>query len=1116
MKQGFVTKHKIISKISIILIAVMMVSTAGVIFKERIMATNFVVSNQNDSGNGSLREAINQVNSLCGLGGHSITFGFNTAADTTLGTDRVYSIKLNSELPDLTCNNTTIDGSINNTNTTMLGVGGNTGTNQAALSKVKRPMVEIINNAGLGVGLDIQANNITVRGVAIYGFGTISSAIHNTDIQLGNVSGARISQNIIGSSASQIQNMGSARGEGNGIASNWGPSNILIDHNIIAYVGNSGILCYNQCQGVSVSYNEIRSTCLHSPYGQCDGVVIHDGLDLNINNNLIVDGMGHGIESVKNSRANILDNSFNNNGYGGHETYNNTNGYSPQVLIMGGDNHIVNRNIITNGYSSGIYTNIPNSNLRNNIFGGNHNNAIDIVVNPGITLNSGSSTNLCGYGSNSTVFGNNGIDYPRFKVIKNNDGSVDIFGNGCPNSNVDIYDASAGNGDSMSGNNYGEGVAQIATAVTDVNGFFMVHKNNFSSSTGEISAIITDASNNTSEFSPNEKVITPKIGVSKTLTSIDNMHDGSYRAHFKVIATNVGEIDLENVQIEDNLNNTFMGASGFSVIAGSMQTLNAAANNGYNGTGNSKLLSGFDKLNIGQSLEVSFVVKVDAGTKLGLYENSAIASGAVVGSNGLISVNDMSQDGTAIDPDGDGNPGNNSTPTPITFTENPRIGVAKKLTNINEKSLHEYDLDFEFNIVNMGDVDLHGITLEDNLRSTFPAPIELSINSLSATGDLIADNSFDGVNNKNMLKNLSGLKFGSSATIKLSINIKTAGATGPWNNSAVIKAISPSGVNIDDISQDGLKPDPDNDGNPNNNSIPTPIILSDPAKADLELTKSVSKNSVSLGENLIYTIKVINKGNASVNDVKVLDKVPSSLEVTSFSSNQGSYDSSSGIWNIGSLNVNQEVVLNISTTVTADTDSSIINTAEVISSDRLDPDSTVNNHIVSEDDYDSVTSVVIKKQLATIMGNVFYDINNNGVKDSGENGIANLNIIYEENGVSKIVTTNSSGDYVITTTAPNITIKVDTADSDYPTGYSVTTNSSGGNENQSIATTIGSVTNAKSIGYYKAGVVLSANTNTVTPATNALPSTGGFYSIAISIILLFTTYTVVMVKRYNQ
>jgi hypothetical protein len=70
MKQGFVTKHKIISKISIILVAVMMVSTAGVIFKERIMATNFVVSNQNDSGSGSLREAINQVNSLCGLGGH--------------------------------------------------------------------------------------------------------------------------------------------------------------------------------------------------------------------------------------------------------------------------------------------------------------------------------------------------------------------------------------------------------------------------------------------------------------------------------------------------------------------------------------------------------------------------------------------------------------------------------------------------------------------------------------------------------------------------------------------------------------------------------------------------------------------------------------------------------------------------------------------------------------------------------------------------------------------------------------------------------------------------------------------------------------------------------------
>lgn len=132
--------------------------------------------------------------------------------------------------------------------------------------------------------------------------------------------------------------------------------------------------------------------------------------------------------------------------------------------------------------------------------------------------------------------------------------------------------------------------------------------------------------------------------------------------------------------------------------------------------------------------------------------------------------------------------------------------------------------------------------------------------------------------------------------------------------------------------------------------------------------------------------------------------------------------------------------------------------------------------------------------------------------------MANLNIKYNENGIDKVVVTNSSGDYSIITTATSITIKVDNGDSDYPNGYIVTTSSNGGNESQDITTVIGSSYSAKSIGYYKAGAVLSASTNTTSTNTNntSLPSTGSIYIIAVVLITVLTTYTIVMVKGFNR
>ena len=112
------------------------------------------------------------------------------------GGDDHWQIAVTSALPQITDANTTVDGtayaytngvvgiSVRDDNTGTLGYSGavglgadaiaGTGDDPAALTAVSRPELEIVEGAAeeFAVGLDIQADNVTVRDLSIHGFGT--------------------------------------------------------------------------------------------------------------------------------------------------------------------------------------------------------------------------------------------------------------------------------------------------------------------------------------------------------------------------------------------------------------------------------------------------------------------------------------------------------------------------------------------------------------------------------------------------------------------------------------------------------------------------------------------------------------------------------------------------------------------------------------------------------------------------------------------------------------------------------------------------------------------------------------------------------------------------------
>ncbi|HAH05921.1 MAG TPA: hypothetical protein DCM05_05215, partial [Elusimicrobia bacterium] len=153
----------------------------------------------------------------------------------------------------------------------------------------------------------------------------------------------------------------------------------------------------------------------------------------------------------------------------------------------------------------------------------------------------------------------------------------------------------------------------------------------------------------------------------------------------------------------------------------------------------------------------------------------------------------------------------------------------------------------------------------------------------------------------------------------------------------------------------------DPDSAPNNNAGPTPsqddetavTVSEQTVQADLALINSVDTANPAVGANVVFTLFVTNGGTDTAYNVRVRDTLPAGMTYQS-QSGDGSYDSGTGIWTIGTIGVGG--LKKIEITVRVDTAAPKTNFAEIIEQDKLvgdtggdgtstlrDPDSTPNN-----------------------------------------------------------------------------------------------------------------------------------------------------------------------------
>ncbi len=328
------------------------------------------IVNTNSAGQGSLRQFIVNANALSNAGlaqagqtaGDEVSIFMVTDGKAHPGlrprpqdllTAGVAVITLASVLPPVSGANaasTVIDGgtqtvNIGDTNPVQLGTGGTVGVDALALPLVAGPEVEITNVIGLAAGLDIDAADVAVRRLAIWGFGSAPDTPGQANIVVrGAATGTLIEWNVLGGSAASYAQQPYA--SASNIRCEGGDAGVA-RNNLIGYATSCGFFGAAGTTGWTIEGNEIRANRLV-------GYVLGNGIDLgapgaggcDIAGNLITGHAGPNITTVGGLGGNTIGN--NTLTFGGLDE-----AYTAGVHL-GGSGDLVELNLINDNEGAGI------------------------------------------------------------------------------------------------------------------------------------------------------------------------------------------------------------------------------------------------------------------------------------------------------------------------------------------------------------------------------------------------------------------------------------------------------------------------------------------------------------------------------------------------------------------------------------------------------------------------------------------------------------------------------------------------------------------------------------------------------------------------------------------
>ncbi|WP_461137356.1 Ig-like domain-containing protein [Spirosoma terrae] len=367
------------------------------------------------------------------------------------------------------------------------------------------------------------------------------------------------------------------------------------------------------------------------------------------------------------------------------------------------------------------------------------------------------------------------------------------------------------------------------------------------------------------------------VGLAKAVVGTPSaVGDSLINVRYGFVLTNMGDDTLRNVQVTDDLAYAFSPNTIQAVTVSSINpdfTLNQ--NSAFTGTaGNTQLFdstTSYIAPNRSQMFFLDVTVKRTAGDTTKTFRNIASVSAL---SNG-IRIEDLSTNGSDVDPDGDGDPTNNTSFSVFTLGDTlptgPSIGVALAVVKVEPQADSSYNVTYKATVKNFGDVTLHGVSLTDSLVKAFTTPTAYSVVGAPVVGagsHLVANTGFNGNTQSNLLTNLSYLNAGEQDTVLITVNIKPNGNNGPFYSSIIAEGrTADSTQTVTDISNNGLDPKPEG-------ATATGVRFDLPAGL-LGVAKSVgTPTEVETGVyDIPYTITLSNLGTVPLTNVQVVDNL---------------------------------------------------------------------------------------------------------------------------------------------------------------------------------------------------------------------------------------------------